>query len=385
MENVVIIGSGAMAEAIAFDLRKYQPRYHITVVDRSAKSLNRFIESAGSDDIRTITGDAEDSPALKEIIKTADLVIGSAGYRYNYDLTCLAIESGAHWIDLGGNNEVVSRQFTLDKSARTAGVGVIPDCGLAPGLVNIIAGHARERLDNIDELHFRVGGLPQHPKPPLFYSLVFSADGLANEYSEPARIIEKGKPRTVESLTGWERVHVGPPYGTLEAFHTSGGSSTMVDSFSGEVHTLDYKTLRYPGHMNRMRLLADLGFLDHRARVLPSGGGFIPREALGVMLGDVNAKVEDVVILTASASGTRNRRSIETGYRMIDHYDSTANLTAMARTTGFSAAIVARLLLEDKIRERGVLHQELSVPATMFFEMLNERGIVIEVSEKTIA
>ncbi len=382
MDEVVIIGSGAMAEAIAFDLVRHKPAYRLKIVDRSGESLHRLISVVRQGNIHTIEADARDLLYMKKIIHGASLVIGSAGYKFNFDLTRLAIESGAHWIDLGGNNDVVAKQFDLDSIANEVRVTVISDCGLAPGLVNIIGGHARETLDRIDELHFRVGGLPQHPKPPLFYSLVFSADGLANEYSEPALILDKGKRCAVESLTGLEKVSVGAPYGVLEAFHTSGGSSTMVDTFAGKVQTLDYKTLRYPGHMNRMRLLADMGFLSDKPVKLPSGGEFVPREILGAMIGDVSDKVNDVAILVASAVGEKDGYPIEITYRMIDLFDPITNLTAMARTTGFSAAIVARMILEGQITDRGVLRQELSVPAMEFFRMMKERGIDIEVTVK---
>ncbi|MCF7811358.1 saccharopine dehydrogenase NADP-binding domain-containing protein [bacterium] len=381
-KQVLIIGAGAMSRAIAYDLLNSNPAYHVTVMDKDQEVLNRLVRFINSNDVDAIIANADDIDSCRKLFKWKDIIIGAAGYSYNVELTKLAIESGASWVDLGGNNDVVARQFDLDEEALSKDVTIVPDCGLAPGMVNIIAGDAVNRLDEVNELHFRVGGLPQKPKPPLFYGLVFSADGLANEYSEPSLIIENGNIIEVEPLTGLEKVQFGAPYGILEAFHTSGGSSTMVRTFDGIIKNLDYKTLRYPGHLRRVKLLYDLGFFNNQEIDLGSGNFAAPRKLFAAMLERFGWITEDIVVLDCWALGKRNDKSFRIEYRLLDSYDPQTELTAMARTTGFSAAVIARMILEGAISAKGVIRQEVSVPPNEYFSALKERNIEIKITEK---
>ncbi len=378
-KEILIIGAGAMTRAIAHDLSGKS--YHLSVVDRDRSALERLVDFLKYDHIRTHRADVSDPEACRGLFAGKDLVIGAAGYEYNYNLTGLAIDSGAAWIDLGGNNDVVGRQFTLDSAAESARVAVIPDCGLAPGMINVLANDATGRLDQVDELHFRVGGLPLKPEPPLFYGLVFSPDGLANEYFEPARIVTDGHVREVPSLSGWERVHFGPPFGVLEAFHTSGGSSTMVDTFAGRIKELDYKTLRYPGHLRRVKLLFDLGLFNKDEIELADGERVVPRNLFGSLLARAGWVKKDTVVVKAWAVGRRKEGRMRVDYRLIDEYDPATDLTAMARTTGFSASVVADMILNGTISAIGVLRQEVSVPADDYFAEMEKRGVRMDVTE----
>jgi len=387
-----MIGAGGMARAMAWDLRHVEPFHNVVVLDHDPEALEGLANFVGRDGVQTVCGDAGNGELLKELMTDASAAIGAASYRYHYHAAAEAVQSGAHWVDLGGNPTVVKQQFSLHDKAVAARVGVIPDAGLAPGLINIIGGALASRLDTIDELHFRVGGLPQFPKPPLFYGLVFSPEGLANEYHEPAWVIEDGNVKEVESLTGWERVYFGSPLGTLEAFHTSGGASTMVETFTGKVTALDYKTLRYPGHLRKIKLLGDLGFWkDDPISPSPVSGGGIkgggevfettPRAVLGEMLKRLGWVTEDLVALVAWGIGRKAGRKHRVDIKMADYYDPTTKLTSMARTTGFPAVILARMLAEGELTERGVLRQEVSVPPERMFEELAKRGVKIEVKE----
>jgi len=369
-----------MGRAIAWDLRNREPKHRLTVLDRDGEALRRLSEFVGGDDVQTVVGDAEDMELVKRLMSRATACIGATTYRYAYEHAAMAVQEGAHWVDLGGNNDVVRRQFTLDEKARQAGVAVIPDSGLAPGMVNIIVGDLLQHLDNVDEIHIRVGGLPQNPKPPLFYGLVFSPEGLANEYFEPALVIEDGELRQAPPLTGWERVYVGAPLGTLEAFHTSGGSSTMVETLLGRVKTLDYKTLRYPGHLQKIKLLLDLGLFD-KAEVEAGGVKVAPRKLLGTLLERLGWVTDDLVVVKVWGEGTRDGKRIRRDYTIIDYADITTGLTAMARTTGFPAAILARMMAEEKITRRGVLRQEEAIPTDLFFAELGKRGVKVRISE----
>lgn len=386
--SIFIIGAGAMARAIAYDFRNIEPKYPLIVLDNDRTTLTRLTDFIGAEDVQTIQGDAGDLDLLKRLMSGAAASIGAASYRYHYEAARTAVHTGSHWLDLGGNPDVVARQFALHADAVKAGVGVIPDCGLAPGMINILAGELARRLDEVKELHLRVGGLPQNPQPSLFYGLVFSPEGLANEYYEPARIIEDGLVRQVESLTGWERVYFGAPFGTLEAFHTSGGSSTLIDTFKGKIQTLDYKTLRYAGHLRRIKLLKDLGLFSPESmnfHKIPSSPSVSPRQVLGCLLEEtIGWCKEDLVAVKAWAYGRRNNRMLRVECSLVDYYDAKTNLTAMARTTGFPAAIIARMLADKRVLDAGVLKQEVSIDSQAFMSELRARGIVIDFRELSV-
>ncbi len=378
--SVLILGAGEMGRAIAHDLLAFIPNVEISVLDSNPKALQRLQEFLTSSHIRSVPGNIQDLEFMGELISGSDVVIGAVSYKSNFILSHLAVECRASWIDLGGNNDIVDQQFTLDKEASSAGVTIIPDCGLAPGMVNIIAGHAFRELDVTDEIHIRVGGLPQNPKPPLNYELCFSAEGLINEYVEPTRILRDGRLKTQDSLCEKEHLDLGAPYNHLEAFYTSGGTSTLVKSLEGRVRNLDYKTIRYAGHLDKIKFLADFGFFDSDELQIDEKTKIFPRKMTEALFHRLGWVKRDVVLLKAWALGQKQGKPTRTGYSLVDEYDETTGLTAMARTTGFSAAIIAEMILNGRIREKGVLYQELSVPHKEYFTELRKRGIDIRIS-----
>jgi lysine 6-dehydrogenase len=247
-------------------------------------------------------------------------------------------------------------------------------------MVNIIAGHAFRELDVTEEIHLRVGGLPQNPKPPLNYELCFSAEGLINEYIEPTRILRDGRLETQDSLCEVERLDLGAPYDQLEAFYTSGGTSTLVKSLEGRVRDLDYKTIRYAGHLDKIKFLADFGYFDSEKLPIGEKSGISPREITETLFHRLGWVKRDVVLLKAWALGQKQGKPTRMGYSLVDEVDEATGLTAMARTTGFSAAIIAEMIIDGRIREKGVLYQERSVPHEEYFAELRKRGIDIRLS-----
>ena len=369
-----------MGKAIAHDLLAFIPDVELSVLDSNPRTLQRLQAFLTPSNIRGIPGNIQDLEFIEGLISGKDLVIGAVSYKSNFVLSRLVIERKASWIDLGGNNDIVDQQFTLDKDAASAGVTIIPDCGLAPGMVNIIAGHAFRALDVTDEIHLRVGGLPQNPKPPLNYELCFSAEGLINEYIEPTRILRDGRLKTQDSLCEVEHLDLGTPYDHLEAFYTSGGTSTLVKSLAGQVRNLDYKTIRYTGHLDKIKFLSDFGFFD--SEKLPAGekSKISPREVSEALFHRLGRVKRDVVLLKAWALGQKQEKPTRMDYSLVDEYDEATGLTAMARTTGFSATIIAEMILDGRIKEKGVLYQELSVPHAEYFMELRKRGIDIRIS-----
>jgi lysine 6-dehydrogenase len=381
----LLLGSGLQGTAIAFDLlRQASGTEELIVYDQGRESLDRLRQRFPDQRLRTVAGDVRDRARLEPLMKETGTVISAVNYWYNADLAALAIACGAHFLDLGGNNSIVERELALDARARAKRVTVIPDCGLAPGMAGIIGYHLQGQLDRCDSLKLRVGGLPQHPRPPLDYMLVFSVQGLINEYVEPAVVIRDGKTATVPSLTEIEELQFPEPYGRLEAFQTSGGTSTLPATLAGRVRNLDYKTIRYPGHCARFRTLVDLGLCDSKTLTF-GGADFAPREFLAMLLErTLTLPDQDVVLVHIEAEGTADGRRLRRLCRIIDLFDTENGISAMMRTTGYPAAIIAQMLASGTITERGARPQELVVPAEPFLAELTRRGIRTEFSEMVV-
>jgi lysine 6-dehydrogenase len=282
-------------------------------------------------------------------------------YKLNAGLARAALAAGTNFRDLGGNNDVVDAELALDREAKAAGINIIPDCGLAPGMVAMLVAHAVQRVGGKpEEIHIRVGGLPQNPKPPLNYQMVFSVEGLINEYVEPARIIRDGKLATVESMTEIEELEFPPPFGKLEAFQTSGGTSTLVDTYKG-VRALDYKTIRYKGHCEKFKTMIDLGLCSGEARKVFSE----------LLVRHLPHDEPDVVLIRVEVSG--GGRTLR--YDIVDRFDAAAGLSAMMRTTAFPAAIVALMMARGQTASKGALPQERCLNPDLFMRELAARKI----------
>lgn len=371
--EIAVFGSGLMAQAVAFDLIRQKDVEKVYIIDVDKGRLRTVKNFLSSPKLVTIQADARDRKLLPLIGRCA-VAVSCVPYNFNFRLTKLAIAARTNFCDLGGNNTVVRRQFTLNKEAEVAGITVVPDCGLAPGMTNILAADGVNRLDRTEEIHIRVGGLPVKPKPPLFYKLVFSAQGLLNEYAEPCLILEGGKIKKVPALTGSEMLRFPEPFNTLEAFHTSGGSSTLPETFKGKVKTLDYKTIRYPGHRLMFLLLLKTAIGNWRR---------VPRAQLACALErTLGFETEDVVLLRVEVKGIKSGEKRTIRYQLIDYRDKKTGLTAMMRTTGFSAAIVALMLGRGQVLKQGVLPGEKAIPSRRFISELRHRGFDLRITSR---
>jgi lysine 6-dehydrogenase len=255
-------------------------------------------------------------------------------------------------------------------------------------MVSILAADGFSRLDRTESIHIRVGGLPRNPKPPLNYALVFSANGLINEYVEPCLVLRNGKLAWREPLADVEDLTFPRPFGKLEAFNTSGGSSTLPYTFRGKVQTLDYKTIRYPGHCTKFRLLFDLGLTTMKP-VEVDGKRVVPRHLLIQRLEAVLPwEKDDMVLLRVEVEGKGKRDKGTKGqsgrvtvrYELVDYADRRSGLTAMERTTGFSAAIVALMLGQGQVACAGAFTGEDCVPAPAYIRELRRRGLRLRVT-----
>jgi lysine 6-dehydrogenase len=244
-------------------------------------------------------------------------------------------------------------------------------------MVSVLAMHGAKRFDDIEEIHIRVGGLPQNPKPPLNYQLVFSVEGLINEYIEKARVIRGGEITEVESMTELETLEFEnfPP---LEAFQTSGGTSTLPDTFLGKIRELDYKTIRYAGHCEKFKTMIDLGLCSSE-ELLVDYVKVTPRKVFGELLQrNLPADEPDYVLVRLDFVGIQNGERKRLRCDIVDKFDEETGLSAMMRTTAFPASIIAQMMARGEVYERGATPQEKAIDAEKFVAELERRNIKIK-------
>jgi len=351
--RLLIIGAGMMGSAAAFDMARSRNVESVTLADadgsrvREAAQFIRNILGKKAAAVQPTTVDASDESATASLMRGHDGVLSAVPYFFNVALARTALGAGCHFADLGGNNTVVRKTLAMSAEAERNGVALAPDCGLSPGMASILAGDLVRRLRSeqkstgssrktekkrnappIEALKLYVGGLPKTPKPPFEYQLVFSVEGLINEYVEPARVLKNGKVVEIEPLSEPEDFRI-PGFRPMVAFHTSGGTSTMPESFQGEVGECFEKTLRYPDHYKLIRGLYDLGFFSSEKRRLKSGE-ISPRELTShLFLEKLSGEEPDTTIMRIEAH-TKER---VLSYTMVDEYDRRTGLTSMMRTT----------------------------------------------------
>lgn len=383
----LLLGAGLQGAAITHDLlRLTEGTTWLTVVDGNAQALQALAERWPDERLRTVQADVRDENALAPLMREADTTISAVNYWYNAALADRAVRYGSHFLDLGGNNDIVAQEFELDDAARAQAVCVIPDCGLAPGLAGILGYWLADGLARTESVRLRVGGLPVDPQPPMNYKVVFAVQGLINEYIEPCVVIRDGKIRTVPGLSELETLHFPEPFGELEAFQTSGGTSTLPRNLVGRVPDLDYKTIRYRGHRDQVKLLQDLGLCDGRP-IRVGEHEVSPREVLAHLLQEkLDLPGEDVVLLRATAEGwNEQEHAVRRTIQIIDRHDRETGLSAMARMTGYPAAIIGGMLARGEVTPGGAHCQELVIPGDRMIEELRRRGVDVVEHESSPA
>ncbi|MFQ5760666.1 MAG: saccharopine dehydrogenase family protein, partial [Acidiferrobacterales bacterium] len=247
MDNILLLGAGKIGAAI-IELLCASGDYELAVADRS----QALLDAVGRDDIERVTADLGDGAALRRLMAGRDAVISALPYYLNTAIAEAARECGLHYFDLTEDVETTRNVRRIAADAETA---FVPQCGLAPGFVSIVAHDVANRFEELDTVRMRVGALPRFPTNALNYNLTWSTDGLINEYCNPCEAIHEGRRVDVLALQGSEEFSLdGVRY---EAFNTSGGLGTLCDTLDGKVRELNYKTVRYPGHCNLMKMLVN--------------------------------------------------------------------------------------------------------------------------------
>jgi len=367
-----------MGLGAVFDLAHNSPAVEsVTVADFD---LTKAQEVAAKVDSAKVTAQQINVSNISEVarlMESHDSAISCVNYWYNAELSRAAVATNTNFCDLGGNNYIVDEQLALDEAAKTAGISIIPDCGLAPGMVSVLAMHGTKRFDEIEEIHIRVGGLPQKPKTLLEYQLVFSVEGLINEYIEVARVIRDGQITEVESMTEIEALAFDD-FPSLEAFQTSGGTSTLPDTFLGKIKELDYKTIRYAGHCEKFKTMIDLGLCSSE-EIIVDYARITPRKIFGELLTKhLPADEPDYVLVRLEFVGKKAGEMKKLRYDIVDRQDETTGLSAMMRTTAFPASIIAQMMASGEVLMRGATPQEKAIDSEKFVAELARRNIVIK-------
>jgi saccharopine dehydrogenase-like NADP-dependent oxidoreductase len=356
--RVIIFGAGAIGATIA-ELLAAGGEYQVTVADCESAALARV--RARPADRRQV--DVADHAALVAAAAGHEAVVSALPFFLNPAVAEAARKAGAHYLDL---TEDVATTRAVRRLAEAAGTAFIPQCGLAPGFIGIVANALAQRFERLRAVRMRVGALPRNPTNALKYNLTWSTDGLINEYCNPCEAIRHGRPLELEPMEGLERFSLdGVDY---EAFNTSGGLGTLCESLDGKVETLDYKTVRYPGHRDIMKVLLDDLRLSERRALL--------KDVLEVA---IPATAQDVVLVFVAVAGWRGGRLVEENFvRKIYGGEAPGELSAIQKTTAGGLCAMLDLLRTGKVPQRGFVRQEDArledVLASRFGQVFAEGG-----------
>ena len=360
--KILILGCGRIGSVAVKDLAESSITKEIVVADKIGARAKKILENTGNDKISWIQLDVQSSNELVSALRNYDLALGFLPGRLGYSLAKACIRAGTDLIDVSYMPEDC---LTLTQEAINAGVTIIPDCGFAPGITNILIGNAVGNLDKTKAIRIFVGGLPEKPIPPLSYVVTWSPENLIDEYTRRAHIIQGGKLIEVEALTGLEELKF-PGLGTLEAFYTDG--LRTLPSTMKNVESMYEKTLRYPGHAEKIKLLKALGFFNEE-KITIGGLKFSPRKMTAKLFesGLQTPVTGDLVVMIVEVSGKKDGKEAEISYQLLDRHDERRGISAMARSTAYPASIVAQLLLDGVIMEKGVMPPEILGMNPVFF------------------
>jgi lysine 6-dehydrogenase len=374
--RMLVLGAGLQGSACAYDLLQNPAVSQVRLADLRLDHLPSFLAPHSGPRLIPTPLDVRDRDAVLAVMRESDAVMSAIPYYFNLQLAECAVEAGVHFCDLGGNTEIVFKQKELADRAKAKGITVVPDCGVAPGMVNIFAEHGIRQLDTVDSVRIYVGGLPQQPEPPLNYQIVYSLEGVLDYYTTLSWVVRDGKRAQVVALSERETVGFPEPVGDLEAFHTAGGLSTMAWRYEGKIPTMEYKTLRYPGHAQIMETIRALGLLDLEP-VDVKGQKVVPRDLFVSVVGPrlTKPKGRDLLALRVTVTGTKAGKPATRRFDLIDRYDEAHGISAMMRTTGYSLSITGQMQVRGEVTPPGVWTPDECMPAEAYIAELRKRGM----------
>jgi lysine 6-dehydrogenase len=383
----LVVGAGRQGTAAAYDLARFGEAARNFLADREAAAAGRAAEKvnrlSGTDLARPLALDVQDGPALAQALQGVDAVLSAVPYYFNLALTRAAIAAGAHYCDLGGNTGIVRAQLDLDAEAQRAGVSLVPDCGMGPGLVNTLGAYVLQLLEEKysaepTEVYVYDAGLPQEPVPPWNYQLTFHINGLTNEMDGEAIFIRDGAIVRVPTLSEPEWLDF-PGLGRLDADVTSGGTSTAAWTYLGKLQRFENKVMRYPGHYEWLRAYKTLGLFSEQPIEI-EGRSVVPRQVYHALLEPKisGPAIRDVCVMRAVGKGLGAGGPVSVTVDLVDRFDAATGFTGMERLTGWHAAVMMGFQVRGRVAPGGMA-VELAVPAGEFMQALGARGIRYEV------
>ncbi|TCP27029.1 lysine 6-dehydrogenase [Scopulibacillus darangshiensis] len=377
--KIAVLGAGLMGKEAARDLVSSSGVKKVVIADVDLAKAEDVVVTLKSPKISAAQIDASNEDKLADFMKHFDVIINALFYTFNETVARTAIKVGVCSCDLGGHiGHATDKVLELKKEAEDAGVTLIPDLGVAPGMINILSGYGVSKLDQTDSIRIMVGGIPVKPEPPFEYNHVFSMEGVFDHYTDESIVVRDGKLFSVPSLSEVETIHFDH-FGALEAFHTAGGTSTLSQSYP-DLKNLEYKTIRYRGHAEKFKLLVDLGLTQRDYTVDVNGLQVKPRDVLLKVLDPIVdlGKKDDVVLLRVSVSGIKDGKRRTYEYEMTTFNDKINHVTAMARSTAYTIAVCAQMLGNGAINKKGVYPPEKIVPGDLYIEEMKKRGVIIK-------
>lgn len=380
--KIIVLGCGNIGSVAAKDLAESLSSAEIVMCDVNRSRAEAAVSKIGQSNVSWVQADASNRSDLVSTLKKFDLAVGALPGWMGYRACEASISAKVDMVDVSYMPEDV---MTLNKDALKAEVCVVPDCGMSPGLGSLFVGRAVSKLDQIESVHMLNGGLPETPVPPLGYVITWSVKDLIDMYSRKVNIVREGKVIQVEAMSGLEEITF-PGVGKLEAFYTD-GLRTLLHTVKSAKDMWE-KSLRYPGHVEKIKLLKALGFFDEKP-IEVENFKFSPKE-LAAKLMETKLKrpeIPDIVAMLVEVCGLGDGKEVMYVYHMLDHYDKKRQVTAMARTTAYTASVVAQLLAKKAIEEKGVIPPEkLGMEEKLYngtIGMMKERGVIVKESKKT--
>jgi saccharopine dehydrogenase-like NADP-dependent oxidoreductase len=377
--RITVIGAGSIGAAVVRELcTRSEDVAQVQVCDTRSRALQRLHEQIDSPSLRSFQVDARDMNVLSQIVQGSDCVISCVPAELNPDLAELCLDRGVHFCDLGGNDRHVQHELALAERAREKSVWIVPNCGLAPGLINVLCLHAIDRLDRAEAAHLRVGDVPLQPEPPFNFRISWSAERVIDDYTNPAKLIENGAIVEADALSRDEEIHFDEePFATMEAFCTQGGLSTLTDTLQGKINELDHKAIRWPGHAQQMRFVMGLGLGEDRKIGVRTHLTY--RDILVRRLRErLGGEYEDAVLLRVLVRGEKDGAPTTIVYEMVERYDESTHQTATMRCAAIPTAVSALLLArKEGVSGGGADVPENVLPRDRFLDEVGERGLDI--------
>lgn len=381
MVSYIVLGAGRQGTAAVYDLVRFGDAARVTLAD-----ADLAVATAAAERINRLTGrtvvvprqvDVDDPAAVQQALAGHQVALSAVPYYYNLSLTHAAIAAGVSFCDLGGNTGIVRQQHALDAEAQAAGVRIVADCGMGPGMGNNLAVYAMSLLDQAEHVMIYDAGLPQEPEPPWNYLATFNIEGLINEYYGGMTVLRGGQIVHLPCFSELETIHV-PGVGHLEAFVVAGGASTAPWTFQGQLQSYELKICRYPGTFAQLKAFSDLGLFDPQP-VQVDQASIRPRDLFRALYEPQVRRpvMRDVCLIRAIARGVKDGQPATAQVDLVDRFDEATGFTAMERTTGWHAAIVAAMLARGEIAP-GAAPLEIAVPARVFVQQARLRGFVID-------